>query len=235
MSHTGLRYRLPLAALAAACLVAASPLGASAGQDPQKTPQPPPGRSAVVVEQVENGPAFGVEFKYTEMNHDDAYLLGGYAGFIFDNRLLIGGAAYWQVDSYNHGYDYYGYNDYYGYHGANGYGGLVLEWYALRTPAIAVSARGLIGGGVASVGWNGYAPPPEPTPHHGYDGGYYGYYAYDQGYFIFEPQANVTVRLAPGVAMVGGVGYRVIGAANGWEDQIQGITGTFAIRFGGGK
>jgi hypothetical protein len=32
--------------------------------------------------------------------------------------------------------------------------------------------------------------------------------------------------------MVGGVGYRVIGWANGWEDQIRGGTGTFAIRFG---
>ena len=46
---------------------------------------------------------------------------------------------------------------------------------------------------------------------------------------------NVTVRVARGIAMVGGVGYRVIAAANGWEDQIQGLTGTFAIRFGGGK
>jgi hypothetical protein len=60
-----------------------------------------------------------------------------------------------------------------------------------------------------------------------------GYYAYDQSYFVFEPQVNVSLRLVPGVAVVGGVGYRVIGWANGWEDQIQGMTGTFAIRFGG--
>ena len=244
MRHTDLRLRLPLAALAAACLIAASPREALAGGNPQGAGQPPPGKGAVVVEQVENGPAFGVELKYAEINRQDAFLLGGYAGAIFDNTLLIGGAGYWQVDSYYNNYgdnyyrdDYYGYDDYHGYHGANGYGGLVLEWYALRTPAIALSARGLIGGGVTTVGWNDDVYIQEPTPHHGSvyppPGGYY--YAYDQGYFIFEPQANVTVRIARGLAIVGGVGYRVIGWANGWEDQIGGLTGTFAIRFGGGR
>ena len=58
-----------------------------------------------------------------------------------------------------------------------------------------------------------YPPPP-------------GYYGFDQTYFVFEPQVNVTVRVAPALALVGGVGYRVIGWANGWEDRIQGFTGT---------
>jgi hypothetical protein len=62
-----------------------------------------------------------------------------------------------------------------------------------------------------------------------------GYYLVDQGFFIAEPQLNITLRVAHGVAVVGGVGYRVIGAANGFEDQLQGITGSVAIRFGGGK
>jgi hypothetical protein len=41
------------------------------------------------------------------------------------------------------------------------------------------------------------------------------------------------VRIVPGLAVVGGAGYRVIGWANGWEDQLQGFTATVAIRFGG--
>jgi hypothetical protein len=238
MTHTRLRLRLLLPMLAAPCFIAILPLAAIAGQGPQRPAQPPAGQGTVVVEQVENGPVFGLEFKYTEMNNQDAFLLGGYAGVIFDGKLLIGGAGYWQVDSYYHGYDdyYYGYDDYYGYHGVNGYGGLMLEWYALRSPVVSVSARGLVGGGVATVGWNDYAYVNQPSPRHGSaypPAG--GYYAYDQTYFVFEPQVNVTLRIAPGVAMVGGVGYRVIGWANGWEDQIQGLTGTFAIRFGGGK
>lgn len=244
MPHTRLRLRLPHAMLGAAAVIALSPLVAIAGQGPQRPAQPPAGQGTVVVEQVQNGPVFGAEFKYTEMNRRDAYLLGGYAGVIFDGKLLIGGAGYWQVDSGHYdgyGYDdyYYGYDDHYGYndyYGVNGYGGLLLEWYALRSPVISVSARGLIGGGVATVGVNDYVYINQPAPRHG--PAYPpmgGYYAYDQAYFVFEPQVNVSLRIVPGVAMVGGVGYRVIGWANGWEDQIQGVTGTFAIRFGGGK
>jgi len=244
MPHTRLRFRLPHAMLGAAAVMALSPLVAIAGQGPQRPAQPPAGQGTVVVEQVQNGPVFGAEFKYTEMNRQDVFLLGGYAGVIFDSKLLIGGAGYWQVDSGHYdgyGYDdyYYGYDDHYGYndyYGVNGYGGLLLEWYALRSPVVSVSARGLIGGGVATVGVNDYVYINQPAPRHG---AMYppvgGYYAYDQTYFIFEPQVNLSLRLVPGVAMVGGVGYRVIGWANGWEDQIQGLTGTFAIRFGGGK
>jgi hypothetical protein len=249
------RFALPAAALAAACLLAASPRGAAAaGGDPQRPSQPPPSQGNVVVEQVHNGPAFGFEFKYTEMNRDDAFLLGGYLGVLFDNKLFIGGAGYWQVDQYwndyNGGYDdydygydygdcyhgcgdYYGYNDYYG---TSGYGGLLVEWFALRSPAVSLSARGLVGGGVATVGWRDDVYIAQPA---GGRGMVYpappAYYVFDQTYFVFEPQVNVTVRVAPGMALVGGVGYRVIGWANGWEDQIQGLTGTFAIRFGGGR
>ncbi|MFO7695121.1 MAG: hypothetical protein R6V57_18710 [Vicinamibacterales bacterium] len=238
------RSAVQAAAVAAVCLLLASPRGAAAADDPQRPTQPPPSQGHVVVEQVYNGPAFGVEFKYTEMNRDDAFLLGGYLGILFDNKLFVGGAGYWQVDDgYGnyYGYDdyYYGHDDYYGYndyYGANGYGGLLVEWYALRSSAVSLSARGLVGGGIATVGrrddvyiaeaagGRGMVYPPPPA-----------YYVFDQSYFVFEPQVNLTVRFAPGMALVGGVGYRVIGWANGWEDQIQGLTGTFAIRFGGGR
>ena len=246
MTTTRSRMPLPAAALAAACLVLASPRGSLAAGAPQEPAQPPAPRQAnVVVEQVHSGPAFGFEFKYTEMNRDDAFLLGGYLGVLFDSKLFVGGAGYWQVDggytSY-YGYDdhYYGYDDHhYGYddyYGANGYGGLLVEWFALRSPVVSLSARGLIGGGIATVGGRDdvYVAKPSGGRHAVYPPAP-GYYVFDEGYFVFEPQANVTVRFAPGMALVGGVGYRVIGGANGWENQIQGLTGTLAIRFGGGR
>ena len=250
--RTRRRFRSSLAALAAASLLmAAAPAAAMAGDDPQAPGQPPPGRGTVVVEQVHNGPLFGAEFKFTEIDGRDAYMFGGYAGVIFDGKFFVGGAGYWQIDDGCHGYgdpyygysgcgydDYYGdYHDYYDYHPpVNGYGGLVLEWYALRSPVVSLSARGLIGGGVAAVGWRDDVYIQEQAPRHGSTypppGGYYDY-TFDQGYFVFEPQLNVSVRIVPSLAVVGGVGYRVIGWANGWEDQLQGLTGTIAIRFGG--
>jgi len=230
MTRAHLRLRLLLPMLATACVIVMSPLGANAGQDNQKPAQPTAGKTPVVVEQVENGPAFGAEVKYTQINDHDAVLLGGYAGALFDNTLLIGGAGYWQANSDEHL--------------RMGYGGVLVEWYVLRTPAIALSARGLIGGGVStlSMSWGGY---PGPLASFGRDGaptetrppmGPTGRsFLLDQGFFIAEPQLNVTVRIGHGVALVGGVGYRVIAAANGFEDQIQGLTGSAAIRFGRGK
>ena len=228
--RTRLQFRRVFAVIAAVLLIAAAPRVAVAADDPQGPGQPPPGRGTVVVEQVENGPLFGVEFKFADLNGRDAYLLGGYAGAIFDGKLFVGGAGYWQVNSDG--------NDYYGYHNLNGYGGLVLEWYAWRSPVVSLSARGLIGGGVANIGWEDYFVPdypkgPQPRHGGGYppQGGYY-YSTFDQGYFVFEPQVNLSVRIVPGLAVVGGAGYRVIGWANGWEDQLQGFTATVAIRFG---
>ena len=78
MPRTRRHLLLPAAAIAAAVLIAALPGGAAAGQDPQRPAQPPPTQGNVVIERVENGPAFGFEFKYTEMNRQDEYLLGGY-------------------------------------------------------------------------------------------------------------------------------------------------------------
>jgi hypothetical protein len=248
MMRTRLQRRLAAAILATVCLIVASPREAAAGQGPQAPGQPPPAQGNVIVQRVENGPAFGVEFKFTDVGGQDAYLLGGYGGAVFDGKLFVGGAGYFQVDSWYHDYDYddCGYNDYYydscNYHGSksgNAYGGLLLEWYLLHKPGVALSARGLIGGGVVTVGSDGfydYVQPPDTRhgsmypPSYPPAGGYY--YLYDQGYFVFEPQVNVAVRIVPGVALVGGVGYRVIGWANGLEDQIQGVTATFAVRFG---
>ena len=249
MTHTRVRFPFPVAALAAACVLVLTAAAASA-QQPAGLPaaSASQGPGTLVVQKVENGPAAGIEFKFTEINKQDAWLVGGYAGYTFDNKFFVGGAGYWQVDDYwNEAYDndyYYGdcydgcggYGGYDGYHGATGYGGLVVEWFPLRTPGFGVSVRGLIGGGVTSLGWDDYAyiMEPGPSPKHGsvYPPPYYGYYWFDQGYFIFEPQVNVTVRLVPGLSLVGGAGYRVIGWADGWEDQIGGFTGSVAIRFG---
>ena len=244
--RTRLQSRLFFAALAAVSLVAAAPRAAMAAGDPQGFGQPPAGQGHLVVERIHNGPLFGAEFKFTEFNGENAFLFGGYAGALFDNTFFVGGAGYWQANSYcsDYGDYHYGcdggdYDDYSGYPGVNGYGGLVLEWYALRSPVVSVSARGLVGGGIANVGWeDGFVPgdPLRPQPRHGGgyppQGGHY-YYTFDQGYFVFEPQANVTLRVAPGIAVVGGAGYRVIAWANGWEDRLDGFTATAAVRFGG--
>jgi hypothetical protein len=237
MTRTRVGFRFALAAIAAASCIAALPLSAmaqAASGSPQPTRSQAPG--TLVVQQVENGPAFGVEFKFSEINRQDAYLLGGYAGYTFDNTLFVGGAGYWQVNTWSSsfGWDGCGHGCG-GFGGATGYGGVVVEWFPVRTHVIALSARGLVGGGVTTVLWSGRAFVDErwSSGRHGTTfPPISGAFWYDQGYFVFEPQANVTVRIAPGVSLAGGIGYRVIGWSNGWDDQIGGLTGSFAIRFG---
>ena len=76
--------------------------------DPPGPGQPPAGQGRLVVEQVHNGPLFGAEFKFAEINGEDAYLVGGYAGALLDNKFFVGGAGYWQANNYCNGYgDYY--------------------------------------------------------------------------------------------------------------------------------
>lgn len=248
MMRARLPRRLITAVTLVVCLGGALPgLAAAAADGPQAPGQPPPTRGNATVQRVETGPAFGVEFKFADINDQEAYLLGGYLGVLFDGKLFVGGAGYWQVDDYWNDYDgyhgdyygdyygdcYYGCDGYFGYGHASGYGGLLVEFYPLRTSAFALSVRGLVGGGITSVGWHDDVYIMGPEPKHGY---VYpppaGYYWADQGYFVFEPQVNVAVKMAPGLSLVGGVGYRVIGLADGWEDKIGGLTGTVAIRFG---
>ena len=59
---------------------------------------------------------------------------------------------------------------------------------------------------------------------------------FDEGFFIFEPEANVFATLGKHFRLTGGVGYRVIGEAYGCGhdsgDRIRGITGSVALHIG---
>ena len=62
-----------------------------------------------------------------------------------------------------------------------------------------------------------------------------GRYIYSTGFFVAEPQASFIVRLADWVSIDASVGYRFIGAANGLDNQLRGVTGGVTVRFGGGR
>jgi hypothetical protein len=57
---------------------------------------------------------------------------------------------------------------------------------------------------------------------------------YDLDFFVFEPQANILFKISDGIRLDCGVGYRVVGAANGFDDRLRGVSGSIAVRFGGG-
>jgi len=94
------------------------------------------------------------------------------------------------------------------------------------------AARGLVGGGQVKIGWDGSGR--EVSPAVSGPGGELpaeGLILYDQGYFVFEPEVDVSVIVGSHVMLAGSVGYRMISHANGLEDQLKGMTASFSVRF----
>ena len=124
------------------------------------------------------------------------------------------------------------------------YLGLVVGWYAPVGDQVRFGARGLVGGGYATLTDSfPVSGPNRPRPFGdwtGMNGGHTGdtvvpQFRWDQGFLVFEPQVDVLVRVTDWMRFNAGVGYRVIGAANGFENRLRGVTGSVAFVFGGGS
>lgn len=221
-SHTG---KSPIIAFVLFSLLpwtAAAQTSDSASASAQQSTGP------MVVEKVKSGPIIAPDFKVTSFDHQTDTLAGFYGGWLHEEALLIGGAGYWLVDR-SHGHDL-------------AYGGLVIGWFVNRDRPVGFGVKTLIGGGTADLTnvvtvlqpppIHGQLPSPVPTV-----------VAYHQDFFVFEPEADVTVHLNRYLKLTGGVGYRLTG--NGYygyygyyggphDDRVHGVTGSVALQIGGG-
>lgn len=225
------------------CLIALALPATVAAQDPPGAGQAPPTPGGAVVQKVEQGPAVGFAMKFVSVGGDDALFAGASGGYVFDGKLLVGGAGYMRLDrSYpgtqttcewgllivipvaqcseqmvNESGDFYG--------------GLVVGWRALRGDRVSLSVGGLVGGGLVKIGWDGSQRVVNPVvPAAGSHSSAEEPYLYDQAYLVFEPQIDVAVALAGPVVLAGSAGYRVIGSANGLEDHLKGMTASVSFR-----
>src|SRR5262249_53714857 len=99
--------------------------------------QPPSSQGPMTVERGHNGFAVAPDFKVTRINGSTGRLAGGYAGWIFDDALMLGGGGYWLTNNANSARDMW-------------YGGGVIQWFQWPDRPISIGARGLIGGGSAT-------------------------------------------------------------------------------------
>jgi hypothetical protein len=53
-------------------------------------------------------------------------------------------------------------------------------------------------------------------------------------FLVAEPQANVLLTLTGWMRLDAGVSYRLISGASLLDDRLGGVSGTIAVRFGGG-
>jgi hypothetical protein len=196
-----------VACLAQASLASAQTAVTSSGQGP------------MVVERVSDGPAIMPEVKITELDKITGTLVGASGGWMMDNRFLIGGAGYWLVNGDGR---------------SLGYGGLMFQWLEGTERRLGFSARGLIGGGWATLPQSyTYLTPVGPTPRSRQLVPTTVHVWAEDGVFIAEPEASLLVNVAPRMRLNLGVGYRFVGADWDFDHRLHGVTATIGFQVGG--
>ena len=182
------------------------PLRASAQTAP--TPGGP-----MTFEPIHDGPLAAPDVKITEFDHSTDALLGGYAGWLTDNTLFIGGGGYWLLDqSHNH---------------ELGYGGFIVQWMKHADAPIGFGVKGLVGGGWATL--------PETfvvRDRRGQPSTVIGLHS--DGFFVAEPQVDALIRVTRHTRLTVGAGYRFTAGSHN-DSQISGAVGTIGFQFGGGS
>lgn len=210
---------------AAACLlVGLSPLAAAAQAG--APPSAPANQGPMTVERVKSGFLVAPDFKVTEFDLRVSELAGAYAGWLSDRTFFVGGGGYWLA---NRSRDR-----------EMAYGGLVVGWFAGADRRIGFGAKGLIGGGRATL----VSSPGDVFDH---DGRRLQVSApgtallipprtvrVRDDFFVAEPEATVIVGLTKHLRLSAGAGYRLIGGVRGTRDRLEGATGSIALQIGGG-
>jgi hypothetical protein len=168
---------------------------------------------------------FAPEGKITEVDGDTVALVGGYGGVLWQESVLFGGGVYTLPG---------------GAHGTElTYGGFVIGFMLGDERRLSYSVRGLIGVGQGEVTDTVSFGAPNPM-RPGARGSSAGPVVvrdvtYEEAFMVFEPQADLTVRLGGDWRLAFGLGYRLTNASEYFDDRMRGLTGTVAIRFGGAK
>ena len=181
----------------------------------------------MIVERVQSGFLVAPDFKVTAFDRRTSGLVGAYAGWLTDQTFFVGGGGYFLA---NRSHDH-----------EMAYGGIVVGWLAHADRRIGFGAKGLVGGGRATLvssfgdlfddhdGRDGPISILVPVP-----GFVNANVRVREDFFIAEPEANVLVGLTRHLRLTGGVGYRLIAGARGTQSRLRGVTGSVALQVGGG-
>jgi len=218
-----------LRSIAAWIIAALTPVAAAAQAAPPATPS---SQGPMIIERVHSGFLFAPDVKITEVDHKTSELVGGYAGWVADEAFFFGGGGYWLANN------------------ASGrrmaYGGLMLQWLGQTNRRIGWAAKGLIGGGEATLSDTvtelTYVPNPAFVP--GVRRGDVSpvipgptrsvQVHFRQDFFVAEPEANIVLRLSKNFRLTGGFGYRAVDARRHQDDRLSGPVGSVAFQIGGG-
>lgn len=168
---------------------------------------------------VEHGGYGAIATKFTGIDGDFGLLVGGQAGWIFNHRLVLGGAAYGLATEHKtNSRDWDGTRLYLGMSYGGGIISYISNWDKLAHPTFDL----LIGAGELSLErrWN----------HHD------NYETVDRdAFFVLEPGVNVEVNVVWWMRVAAGLSYRHISGVTdfGYDSgDFSGVAGSLVFKFG---
>lgn len=177
------------------------------------------------VERNQDGLMIAPDVEVGRVGSTTATMAGAYGGWMFDNTLLVGAGGYWQTDrSLSRRMDY---------------GGAVVEWLAYANRPVGFGARALIGGGDATLPANITFSVPVPVLQ---ANGRLDHFDFKTqtiatrvrtDFVVAEPQADLLLNISSLLRVRIGAGYRFVGAARGFDNQLQGATASVGLQIGG--
>jgi len=196
--------------LGAALVAAATPVAAQTAQT---------ARGPMVVERVRNGFTAAPVVRFGKVDDENRVLVGGEAGWVFDQRLMIGGGGYGMVNG--------------GRDEVIGYGGLIVAWQFLPSSSpIRFGVKTLLGGGTATLPADLSTLPPGVLPGRGSVRPGTRILVRDD-YAVFEPEFTISIRMSDLIHVSAGAAYRTTAGAGLLEDRLNGPTASLAVHFGG--
>jgi len=189
----------------------------------------------MIVERVHSGFLVAPDFKITEVDKKTSELAGGYAGWLTDDRIFIGGGGYWLA---NQSRDR-----------EMAYGGLIVQWLARTNERFGFSAKGLVGGGRAtlsssvsdilrmserdrlSLGRMDQNDRDDLNRSRFTD----SRIRFREDFFVAEPEVGLLVRLTKRLRLTGGAGYRFTAGEGRNDNRLHGAVGSVGLQIGGGS
>jgi len=179
----------------------------------------------MIVERIHSGFLVAPDVKVTEVDKKTSELVGGYAGWVTDDTIFIGGGGYWLA---NQSRDR-----------EMAYGGLLVQWLMHANHRFGLSATGLLGAGRATL-----ATPvsdliargdlrgriDRPAEAHG---AHEHHRPFPRGFLVAEPEADALVRLTRHLRLTVGAGYRFTSGRD--DSRLRGPVGSLGLQIGGGS
>jgi hypothetical protein len=198
------------------------PRSSAAQQDP------PAPTSQLRIETISTRFVVAPDVRFTEVNDRSATLAGFYAGWLNDRTLFIGGGGYWLT---NRDDDF-----------KVAYGGPIIGVMARADQRLAFGARTLIGFGNATLS-DTYAALVGEQIRFGTSGrtvrggarrgpNEATVVAFEDNFFVAEPQVNAVWKITNWLGVDAGVGYRLIAGSDLMDDRLRGLSGSIALQFG---